>query len=207
MLFSTLEATLNRNIAASSAARALCARLNGKSLHLELIGLPLEINLRADAERIYLSRAVSHAGDTQADAKLSGSALGFLNLASAQPESAVRGGSVRIEGDAEVAQAFRDLLKQAQPDFEEELSRHIGDVAAHQIGNLVRGFARFGERAADTLAMNIGEYLQEEGRDVPSRTELEEFNAGVDTLRNDVARAEAKLSLLEHKLLAKNNNS
>lgn len=196
MLLSTLEASLNRNIAASSAARALCARLNGKSLRLELIGLPLEIQLRADAERVYLTRAT----DTPADAKLSGSALGLLNLTRPKPESAVRGGSVRIEGDAEVAQAFRDLLKCAQPDLEEELSRHVGDLAAHQAGNFVRGLARFGQRAVDTFAMNVGEYLQEEGRDVPTRTELEEFNLGVDTLRNDAARAEARLDLLARKL-------
>ena len=39
--------------------------------------------------------------------------------------------------------------------------------------------------------------LQEEGRDVPSRTEAEEFIAGVDALRDGVDRFEARIALLE----------
>ena len=47
------------------------------------------------------------------------------------------------------------------------------------------------------LVQNVAEYLQEEGRDVPSRTEAEEFLQGVDKLRDDVDRLEARLKLLE----------
>ena len=104
---------------------------------------------------------------------------------------------MRIEGDAEVAQAFSELLKEARPDLEEELSRLIGDVAAHQVGNAARSVIGFAQRAADTFAQNVSEYLQEEGRDVPSRTEAEEFIAGVDKLRDDVDRLEARIARLE----------
>lgn len=195
MLLSTLEATLNRNIAASSTARGWCAKLNGKSMRLELIGVPLQFKLHAENERVMIR------GDdpTFADATLSGSPLGLLSLAGQQPESALRGGSVRIEGDAEVAQGFRNLLQAAQPDFEEELSRIIGDVAAHQIGNGVRSMLGFGRRVGDTLAQNIGEYLQEESRDVPSKTEADEFMHAVDVLRDDVERFAARLVRLEKK--------
>jgi ubiquinone biosynthesis protein UbiJ len=44
---------------------------------------------------------------------------------------------------------------------------------------------------------NVAEYLQEEGRDVPNRTEAEEFLHGVDRIRDDVDRLEARLKLLE----------
>lgn len=197
MLLGQLEATLNRNLAASSVARDLCARLNGKSLRVRLTGLAMEFKIDSYGDRLALTRDAS---DAAADATLSGSLLGLMNLLGAQPEAAVRGGSVHIEGDAEVAQAFRDLLKQARPEFEEELSRYVGDVAAHQAGNFIRGTMQFGKRAADTLAQNLGEYLQEEGRDAAHRIELEEFHAAVDTLRNDVERADAKLALLEQQV-------
>jgi ubiquinone biosynthesis protein UbiJ len=193
MLLATLESTLNRNIAASSAARELCSKLAGKSVRVELIGVPMQFKLRAEAECVVLAGNDASA----ADATLSGSPLGLLNLAGKQPESALRGGSVRIAGDAEVAQGFRDLLKAAYPDFEEELSRVIGDVAAHQIGNTVRSMLSFGRRVGDTLAQNVGEFLQEEGRDTPSKTEAEEFNRDVDVLRDDVERFAARLARLE----------
>jgi ubiquinone biosynthesis protein UbiJ len=113
------------------------------------------------------------------------------------PENTLRSGSIRIEGDAEVAQAFRDLLQAAQPDFEEELSRAIGDVAAHQVGQLTRGMLQFGKRVATTFAQNVSEYLQEESRDVVTRVEADEFNEAVDRFRDDVERAAARLQRLE----------
>jgi ubiquinone biosynthesis protein UbiJ len=201
MLLTALESTLNRNIAASSMARTLCAKLCGKSMRIELTGVPLQLQLRAQADSVQLTRVTeaNEANERSADAILSGSPLGLLNLAGSKPESALRGGSVRIEGDAEVAQGFRALLQAAQPDFEEELSRVIGDVAAHQVGNTLRSVLGFGRRVGNTLLQNVGEYVQEEGRDTPTKTEAEEFNRDVDVLRDDVERFEAKLARLEQK--------
>jgi ubiquinone biosynthesis protein UbiJ len=188
-----LESLLNRNLAASAAARALCQRLDAKVLALHIEGVPLSVYFKSHGESMTLH--TEHQGTP--DATLSGSPLSLLRLAGPSPEAALRGGSVHIEGDAEVAQTFSELLKAAQPDLEEELSRVVGDVAAHQIGNAARSALGFARRAKDTFMQNVAEYLQEEGRDVPNRTEAEEFLQGVDKVRDDVERLEARLSLLE----------
>ena len=129
-------------------------------------------------------------------ATLSGTPLAYLGMLRTAPEVAMRSGSVHIEGDAEAAQAFRDLLKAAQPDLEEELARLVGDVAAHQIGNAARGALHFGRRVVDTFAQNLSEFLQEESRDVVTRVEVDEFTAAVDKLREAVDRAEARVNNL-----------
>jgi ubiquinone biosynthesis accessory factor UbiJ len=188
-----LESLLNRNLAASSAARALCKRLDAKVLALHVTGIPLSVYFKSHGESMTLH--TEHQGTP--DATLSGSPLSLLRLAGPAPEAALRGGSVHIEGDAEVAQTFSELLKAARPDLEEELSRVVGDVAAHQIGNAARSALGFARRAQETFMQNVAEYLQEEGRDVPNRTEAEEFLQGVDRVRDDVERLEARLSLLE----------
>ena len=195
MRLSPLESLLNRNIAASSAARASCRRLDGKVLALHVEGMPLSIFFRAQGEQMCLDTTYEGAPN----ATLSGTPLSLLRMAGPAPETALRTGSVHIHGDAEVAQTFSELLKQARPDLEEELSRVIGDVAAHQVGNAARSALGFARRAADTFAQNVSEYLQEEGRDAPSRTEADEFITGVDRLRDDVDRFEARLALLERK--------
>ena len=48
-----------------------------------------------------------------------------------------------------------------------------------------------------TAGENIAEYLQEEGRDLVNKTELEEFLRGVDTLRDTADRIDARLKHLE----------
>jgi ubiquinone biosynthesis protein UbiJ len=194
-----LEAILNRNIAASFAARQLCRQLQGKVLVLQVMGiptgLPSSIFFRSTGDA--MSIVTRH--DAPADATLSGTPLSLLRVASARDLATLRSSGIGVAGSAEIAQAFSELLGAARPDLEEELSRVIGDVAAHQVGNVARSLLAFGRRAADTLAQNVAEYLQEEGRDVPARAEAEEFYAGVDRLREDVDRIEARLALLSSK--------
>jgi ubiquinone biosynthesis accessory factor UbiJ len=197
MLLAPLESALNRNIAASSAARAACKRLEGKSLEVRIGLAPEHPLLTLSFACAHERMSISPKSDVPAAASLTGTPFAYLSMVGAQPESAMRSGSVRIEGDAEVAQAFRDLLKAAQPDFEEELSRIIGDVPAHQVGKLARGALGFGQRVVDTFAQNVSEFLQEESRDVVTRIELDEFADAVDTLRDDVERAEARLNNLQ----------
>jgi ubiquinone biosynthesis protein UbiJ len=191
VLLGRLEAILNGNVAQSGKARALVERLDGRSLALAADGTPLKLRMRVSEGRIRIDDT-----DDPADARLSGTPLALLALAGPQGEERLRAGGVRIEGDAEVAQRFRELLRHSRPDFEEELSRVIGDVAAHQVANAARGFLEWGRSASDSLATSVAEFLQEEGRDVPTRLEVEEYLRAVDTLRNDVDRLEARLQRL-----------
>lgn len=193
MLLERLESTLNRGLSDSRKAQALCRQLDGRVMSLTVQGTPLAFFLKAEGGRIAL--APRH--DGAADASLSGTPIALLALAGPKAEGALRGGGVRIEGDAEVAQKFRELLAQAQPDFEEELARVVGDVAARRLANVARGFLDWGRKASDSLATNVVEYLQEEGRDLPTRVEVEEFLADVDRLRDDTGRLEARLARLE----------
>jgi ubiquinone biosynthesis protein UbiJ len=191
MLLEKLEAILNRNVAQSSRARAFVAELEGRSLKLTLDATPLEFTMRIADGRIHLSE-----DRATADAELAGTPLALAAMAGPQAEGPLRAGAVRISGDAEIAQKFRDLMRHVQPDAEEELARVVGDVTAHQIGTFARGLLGWGRKAADTLATSMAEYLQEEGRDVPTRIELEEFLHDVDRLRNDVERLEARIKRL-----------
>jgi ubiquinone biosynthesis protein UbiJ len=193
MVLDRLEAILNRNVADSRRAQALARGLDGRVLSLVVEGTPVAIFLRAEGGRL----ALTPRHDAPADTTISGTPIALLALAGPRAEGAIRGGGVRIEGDAEVAQHFRELLAEAQPDFEEELSRVIGDVAARQVANFARGLLDWGRRASGSFAGSVAEYLQEEGRDLPTRTEVDEFLSGVDRLRDDAERLEARLARVE----------
>jgi len=200
------EAVLNRNIAASTPAQASLKRLEGTSLQV-------------DVEGITRVRAVCRAGrlallagdDSPADAVISGSAPALLQLFrngspaqtgfTAQSGSAAQArSSVQIRGDAEIANLYRDLFAAARPDLEEELSRWVGDMPARHLSQLAKSVRTWARRARRTAGENIAEYLQEEGRDLITRTEMEEFLRGVDGVRDGVDRIEARLRGIEQRV-------
>ena len=109
----------------------------------------------------------------------------------------IRRGDVTIRGDAEVAQRLRELAMLLRPDVEEELSRLIGDTPAHQALRLVRRVTGFGRRFARTGVRNTAEYLAHESRDLVPRAEAEDFYRGVERLREDLDRLDARTRLIE----------
>jgi ubiquinone biosynthesis protein UbiJ len=194
-LLKPLESLLNRNIAGSSRARGLLSRIAGRSLELRLSVTPLRLRFVAGTDRVSLGMG----GEAPADATIEGSPFTFARLAMGNPMQTLRAGGAQVTGDGEIAQGFQQLFEAAQPDFEEELSRLTGDVAAHHLANLARDARDFGRRARDTFMQNVAEYLTEESRDVPLRAEVEEFVAGVDALREATDRLDARLAALERR--------
>ena len=187
------EAVFNRNIAASGSAAALVKRLEGTSLQVDITGMT-RIRVSALAGRLSLLAGE----DTPADAHISGSPPALLQL--------LRGGtaaqsrtSVQIRGDAEIANLYRELFTAARPDLEEELSRWVGDMPARHLSQLAKCVRTWARRARRTAGENIAEYLQEEGRDLVTKTEMEEFLRGVDDLRDGVDRIEARLKSMEQR--------
>lgn len=188
-----LEDLLNRGVAASTEAAALCSRLAGRCVRLDLEGLPGSLEFAVDEEG---SLRVMPGGTDEPDCVIRALPIGLLRAGVTGRADGLAAGGADVRGDPVVAQDFQQLLKLARPDWEEELSRLVGDVAAHQLGSVARGLAGWGMRAADTLALDAGEFLTEESRQVPTRYELEEFLDSVDAMRDDVDRLEARMARL-----------
>ena len=192
-LFRPLAALVNRQIKASTPARELCAELDGKIIAVRVRDTGLAMYMCVCPDEI----AILGDFDGEPDAAITGTILTLARMAGKSGEDAIRDGSLELIGDGEVAQAFQKLLAYGKPDIEEELSGVIGDVAAHRLGEVARSVGGWSKEAGSTLRQNITEFLQEERRDVPSRYEVEAFTKNVDTLRDDVARVEARLKRLE----------
>jgi ubiquinone biosynthesis protein UbiJ len=189
------EAVLNRNIAASSKAQALVRRLEGTSLQIDVSGIA---RFRTTC---FGGRAALLAGDdSPADAVISGSVPALLQMLKAGAPTAQTRSSLQIRGDAEIANLYRDLFAAARPDLEEELSRWVGDLPARHLSQLAKSVRTWARRARRTAGENLAEYLQEEGRDLVTKTELEEFLRGVDGVRDSVDRIEARLTRIEQRV-------
>jgi ubiquinone biosynthesis protein UbiJ len=194
------EAVLNRNIAASSEAAALTRRLQGTSLQVNVDGFT-RVRAACMGGRLALLAGDDSPGDASpADAVISGSPPALIQMFKAATPSTQTRSSVQIRGDAEIANLYRELFAAARPDLEEELSRWVGDLPARHLSQLALSVRTWARRARRTAGENIAEYLQEEGRDLVTKTELEEFLRGVDAVRDGVDRIEARLKGLEQRV-------
>jgi ubiquinone biosynthesis protein UbiJ len=194
MLTQAIENLLNRNLPRSPRAQALCSALSGKRVRVEAKGLGWVLLIESLNTSVRLIK--NGPAEPAPDAEISGTLLNLAALAGSHPEEVIQRGDVSILGDAEVAQQFRELAMLLKPDVEEELSRLIGDTPAHQALRLVRMATGFGRRAAVTGVRNVAEYLAHERRDLVPRAEAEDFYRGVERLREDLDRLEARTGLL-----------
>jgi ubiquinone biosynthesis accessory factor UbiJ len=194
MLTQAIENLLNRNLPRSPRAQELCAALRGKTVRIEARTLGWVLIVEALADSVKLTKG---GADDVADAVISGSLMNLAALAGAHPEEVIQRGDVTIRGDAEVAQKFRELALLLRPDVEEELSRLIGDTPAHQALRLAKLAGGFGRRAVRTGVRNMAEYLAHERGDLVPRAEAEDFYRGVERLRDDLDRLDARTRLIE----------
>jgi ubiquinone biosynthesis accessory factor UbiJ len=205
-----IESLLNRGIDQSFRARAVTGRLNGTSMELRIERLA-RIRIAAFSGRLALTSAGrssagagSGAGAAGADpdAVIAGPPFALLDLFARREDSSAPRGSerVHISGDAEIAARYSELLELARPDWEEELSRLIGDLPARRVSLATRAALSWARGFARTARANVAEYLQEESRTLVSRPEVEEFLGQVDALRETADRVEARIARLERRL-------
>ena len=117
----------------------------------------------------------------------------LLNLARG-PEYFVR--SLDAAGDARLASEILALARHLRWDVEEDLSRLVGDVAAHRLAESARAFARWQLDAAGRLARAFAAYAVDEKRVLVGRSELEAFAGDVARLRDAVERLEKRTQRL-----------
>lgn len=194
MLTATIQNALNRGLPRSPRAQQLCAELAGRRIALEAPAMA-RLVVESTGNSLRITR-----GSLPADAEVIGGPLSLLALAGSAADAPLARGEVEVRGDAELAQKFRELARLLAPDPEETLSVFMGDVAAHRLGRLARGALGWTRDAAATLLRDAGEYFSHERGDLVSREEGEQFLRGVDALREDADRLDARLELLTQRL-------
>ena len=118
----------------------------------------------------------------------------LLPRLAAREEAALR--EVHMEGDMELAHEISFLARHLTWDYEEDLSRAIGDVAAHRVAEGARSLARWTREAGLRAAQGAAEYWTEESPLIASRVKVEGFVRDVSELRDAVERLEKRFERL-----------
>lgn len=98
-----------------------------------------------------------------------------------------------VEGNAEFATELSFVFRHLRWDAEEDLSRLVGDIAAHRLVQGTNRFIAWQQQAAGNLTENIAEYLVHERSLLVETSEFAEFRDNVARLNGDLARLETRI--------------
>jgi ubiquinone biosynthesis protein UbiJ len=178
---------LNHLLAAQSWAMARLQPHAGDTIRLELGPTLIEFSVTADG--------LLEAAGGREPAVTIGVPLGVLPQLLARDPQARR--SVSVTGNAGIAADLEYLFANLRWDIEADLSRVVGDIAAHRIGRAGRAVAGLPGAVGASLARSSRQFLTEE-RAVLARAEaVAAFIDDVDDLRDDADRLESRIARLE----------
>ena len=170
--------------------------LDGKTVRILINDLDSPVYLKFTRNGISL---MSEYRD-KVDVTLRASIITYCSmLLSGQDKNVTTIGNMEITGDVGLAQQLQSIIKSLDIDWEEYISRWVGDYPAHKIGNVFRSAKKYFRDSKKLMGMNISEYLRYEKEMLPDQDEIEEFIAAVDTIRNDIDRLAQRIQRLDHK--------
>ena len=198
---------INHVLAGEPWASAELAKHAGKAIALEMPFGRFAVQITSSG----LLEAVRHADSTEiSDGEavppirtalvltISSQALSTL-LTSSGPirENAFK--SVTIAGDADLAQLLGRLAGQLRWEYEEDLSKIIGDAPAHFAVAQGKKIASAGKAAGRDLLENTVEYLSEEKKVLLNQRDFAIHKNQLMELRDSVERLDKRIALLQQR--------
>jgi ubiquinone biosynthesis protein UbiJ len=104
---------------------------------------------------------------------------------------------VRIDGDADFANAISQVSQMVEWDAEEDLSKLVGDIAAVRLVAGGRAFVDGIKSTQQKITENVAEYFLEENPMLMRPRAVSEFASEVAKLRDDVERLSKRIDKLK----------
>lgn len=182
-------ATVNHLLAREPWARERLRHHVGASARLAMSPFDLRLQVGDDG---YLA---AFEADTPCDVSIAVPPSALADFAGGGQAAVMR--HVKIEGDAEFANTVSYLAQHLRWEAAEDLSKVIGDAAAHRVTETGKAAVAGARRTGATFARSLTDYLVEENPLLVARPRLDAMRADIGTLRDDLARLEKRLEKLE----------
>ena len=192
-----LEAAMQRALHLAPQTREQLAPLQSNVYALHCTSPTLSVFLHVDEPGLRL--AGTHEG--KATTTITGTASDFRELAmSNDPAATLINGGLALEGDSAPLIELQKALSQMDVDWESPLVETLGDVAGHQLAELLRHAFSWGKKTSQSLERQLSEFIHEEARLCPPRLELEDFFGDVGELVQRVERLQAHSDRLRKRI-------
>ncbi len=192
LVIKKLENTLNRYLHLDPDTHKLLYPLRGRVMGLHIQRPKISLFFSFSENNIQISTEPSTIINTEIYTTL----FQLMRLKFSSPTTLINT-QLHIKGDVETAQLFNELFEKHHVDWEEHLSKIVGDVTAHKMTRLLKKSSAFIKMNKSKFSDDCGEYLQEEAQLLPSHNEVKFFQQQVDALRLQIDRLQARVELLK----------
>ncbi|MCW8887530.1 MAG: SCP2 sterol-binding domain-containing protein [Gammaproteobacteria bacterium] len=191
-ILAAAEQAVNRTLELDPKVLLRLESIAGKIIAIEFEGIGERIFIRPHAKGLDLMGDYDGAVDTT----LRGTPMALLRMSNGKPGEGLFGDGVTITGDIELGQRLQRIFGALDIDWEEHLSHLTGDIVAHQLGEGFRALKRWSKHNNQSCERDISEYLRYETESLPLDWEVKRFMDGVDLMRSDIDRLEARINRL-----------
>jgi ubiquinone biosynthesis protein UbiJ len=196
-ILAAVERVINRALELAPGSRGKLAALAEEVFALHCTAPPLDVYLQPGAGKVRLMGVY----DGPVTTSMRGVASDFAELATARdPTAALINGRIELKGDSAPLIELQKIITALEIDWEAPLVDALGDVAGHQLAQLLRGAYGWGRQASSGLERQLEEFIHEEARLSPPRLELEDFYRDVQQLGLRVDRLQSRVQRLRKRL-------
>ncbi len=188
-----LAKAINQGANASPAIREVLDQFEGKSIRFELTDFNYQFVLRVEGQTVLIDSESNIPEDVAVQTTLP---VLVKLLARGKLDPTILQ-EVKIVGDVHLIQQFYQIFTNLEFDWEDELSKRIGDIPARQAGNLFRWGKAQASEFRETLQERTRETLVDEHYLVPDHRRIETFVNDVDSLQAKIDRLEKRVERLE----------
>lgn len=197
LLRGALERALCRYLTRTARSRDILTLLTGKVIAVNAPPLIDTVYLFPTPGGIQLQTEFSG----RPDLTLTATPLAFIKLGIAGLGRADMSPSdIAISGDPTVAEQMQHLFRASTPQWSNAARELATPLLADQASAWVHSMKDWSRETAVSLQQDLGEFLREEARAVPSPSEARDFVSGVDRLREECDRLEARIDRLQNLL-------
>ena len=188
LLLKPLAFALNTALAQDPETQVKLAQFEQRCIAIDIVDFKQTINIFIDGQKIQLNINNEHI----ADLTISGKAIALAKLG--QHPDNLFSADIDIHGNVQFAKQLQDLLEGFDFDWEAQLAKVTGDTLAYPLAQGLRHTASWLKNTHQSMQENIAEYLREESRILPDKSEINDYLNNIDTLRADLDRLEARIN-------------
>lgn len=195
-----LQVAINHALKLDPSAWKQIQHLQGQKLSLQVEGWPFEFSAEFTKDGLTFPMGPLDS-NTETTTQVRGQLSDFVDLIRADDKQAALANSqIELNGRSGLLLQLANIVQHLELDWASALQPLIGPVATQGLSQAFSKVKQTASQTHKTFKQDLKDYAQNEAHITPHTWEVEAFSAGVNEVRAQTDRLQAKVQRLKHRL-------